>query len=258
MSISPHYSSYGFIITRHVNSQKTNKYWNQCVRCIRHFYPFRKIVIIDDNSNFKFVKPEIDISNILIIHSQYKQRGEMLPYYYYYNNKFFDHAVIIHDSVFFHKRVHFEKILNMSFLSLWHFNSDSENIQNTLRIANYLKNNHIIKNKLKNHILGIHRQKWYGCFGVQSFISHSFLSHLQNKYNIINMLQGVSCRSDRCSLERIFGVLAFLEYNTNNRKSLFGNIFNHQQWGYNYDEYERDLYKNKRLPRNILKVWTGR
>ena len=34
--------SYGFIITRHVNSEKTNKYWNKCVRCIRTFLPSKK------------------------------------------------------------------------------------------------------------------------------------------------------------------------------------------------------------------------
>jgi hypothetical protein len=38
--------TYGFIITRHVNSEKTNKYWNNCVMCIRMFYPYKKIVII--------------------------------------------------------------------------------------------------------------------------------------------------------------------------------------------------------------------
>ena len=40
--------TYGFIITRHVNSEKTNKYWNKCVKCIRTFYPLKKIIIIDD------------------------------------------------------------------------------------------------------------------------------------------------------------------------------------------------------------------
>ena len=38
--------TYGFIITRHVNSEKTNKYWNKCVKCIRTFYPLKKIIII--------------------------------------------------------------------------------------------------------------------------------------------------------------------------------------------------------------------
>ena len=52
-------SKYGFIITRHVNSEITNKYWNHAIRCIRRFYPYRKIIIIDDNSNQLFVKPGI-------------------------------------------------------------------------------------------------------------------------------------------------------------------------------------------------------
>ena len=56
--------SYGFIITRHVNSEKTNKYWNKCVRCIRAFYPLRKIIIIDDNSNQSFIKADFQYSNI--------------------------------------------------------------------------------------------------------------------------------------------------------------------------------------------------
>ena len=34
---------FGFIITRHVNSEKTNNYWNHSVKLIRTFYPFIKI-----------------------------------------------------------------------------------------------------------------------------------------------------------------------------------------------------------------------
>ena len=37
---------YGFIITRHVNSIKTNNYWNHSVKLLRTFYPLIKIVII--------------------------------------------------------------------------------------------------------------------------------------------------------------------------------------------------------------------
>ena len=53
--------NYGFIISRHVNSEKTNKYWNNCVKCLRHLYPFKKIVIIDDNSNYNMLKPSLTI-----------------------------------------------------------------------------------------------------------------------------------------------------------------------------------------------------
>ena len=54
-------SNYGFIITRHVTSEQTNKYWNQCVKLIRTFYPLRKIVIIDDNSNQTFIKTDFKV-----------------------------------------------------------------------------------------------------------------------------------------------------------------------------------------------------
>jgi hypothetical protein len=60
-------NSFGFIITRHVNSEKTNKYWNHSVKCLRKLYPLKKIVIIDDNSNYSFVKPFFNYANIEII-----------------------------------------------------------------------------------------------------------------------------------------------------------------------------------------------
>ena len=79
-------NSFGFIITRHVNSEKSNKYWNRCVKLLRTFYPHRQIVIIDDNSNYAFVKSDADYRNLTIIQSEFHGRGELLPYYYYIKN----------------------------------------------------------------------------------------------------------------------------------------------------------------------------
>ena len=39
--------------------------------------------------------------------------------------------------------------------------------------------------------------------------------------------------------------------------SLFGNIKKYCRWGYTYNEYEKNC-KNGRIPRFIVKVWTGR
>ena len=75
--------TYGFIITRHVNSETTNKYWNQSIKLIRTFYRLIKIVIIDDNSNYKYMKADFDYKNVEIIQSEYPGRGELLPYIYY-------------------------------------------------------------------------------------------------------------------------------------------------------------------------------
>ena len=80
-------ANYGFIITRHVNSVTTNKYWNQSVKLIRNIYPLRKIVIIDDNSDQEFVKTDFDYQNLTIIQSEFPKRGELLPYYYYLKYK---------------------------------------------------------------------------------------------------------------------------------------------------------------------------
>ena len=68
-------NSYGFIITRHINSETTNKYWNQSVKLLRTFYPERKIIIIDDNSNQNFVKADFDYKNITIITSEFPRSG---------------------------------------------------------------------------------------------------------------------------------------------------------------------------------------
>lgn len=253
-------SSYGFIITRHVNSEKTNRYWNNCVKLLKVLYPFRRIVIIDDNSIAEFVKPDLDYTEVTVIQSEFKGRGELLPYYYYIKEKFFDNAVIIHDSVFFHKRINFEYLQNVSVLPLWFFYADKENVENTMRISNVLNNRHQIQNKLllNNQILGMKHLKWYGCFGCQCYINHQFLLNLEAKYNITNMIFVVKNRRDRCCLERIFGVMFFSEnQKIMDKKSIFGNIMKYQKWGYSYQDYQNDIKKGN-LPKAIIKVWTGR
>ena len=254
--------SYGFIITRHVNSEKTNKYWNNSIKCIRRFYPYKKIVIIDDNSNQELVKAEYDYKNVEIIQSEFPGRGELLPYYYFLKTKFFENAIILHDSVFIHSRINFEKMLGIKVLPLWFFEADKENVNNTTKITSGLKNSYNILQKLSItddmpiNTIGTQKQKWYGCFGVQSFINHNFLNGLEQKYNISAMIHSVKNRADRCCLERIMGCIFFTECKEIQQiKSLMGNIRSYQTWGYSYEEYEKNI-KNVKKP--IIKVWTGR
>jgi hypothetical protein len=255
-------NNYGFIITRHVNSNTTNKYWNHSVQCIQRFYPHKKTVIIDDNSNKDFLKADREYPNVEIVQSEFSARGELLPYYYYNKHKWFDNAVIIHDSVFFHRRVPFESLVASAIkvLPLWFFNPDKENVSNTMRISSSLRNNGEITQSISwnDRVLGLNKTHWFGCFGIQSFINHSFLSHLERKYQLSNMLKAVNCRPDRCSSERIFGAMFFTEYRKINKvKSVFGNIHTYQRWGYTFNEYDADL-KRRKVPRAIIKVWTGR
>jgi len=257
--------TYGFILTRHVNSSKTNKYWNTSVRCLRRLYPFIKIVIIDDNSNYDFVSDEYEYKNVTIINSEFKGRGELLPYYYYLKNKWFNNAVILHDSVFIHSKINFHKLNGIEVLPLWHFNPDKENMNNTLNIINSLDNNLQIKKKIYDEFITkfliTNDDKWYGCFGVQTFINHGFLQRIELKYKITNLINVVLTRADRCCLERILGCLFYTESSKCYKiKSLFGNIMTYDKrvkFNYSYDNYESDI-KNNKLPKTVIKVWTGR
>jgi len=244
--------TYGFIILRHVNSEKTNRYWNRCVKLIRSFYPYRDIVIIDDNSNAEFLKADCDYKNVTTIQSEYVGRGELLPYIYYAKYNWFDKAVIIHDSVFFHRRIEFEK-MNAPFLSLWHFDKahNKTHLTNNLRIADALNYSDVIKKMLNSN------SKWTGCFGVQTFIKRTFLIYIMNKYNIENLIHNVTCREDRCSLERIFGVIFYLELRRQ-KKSLFGDMTKGNKFGHTYDEYIYNLKTKKSINAKVVKCFTGR
>jgi hypothetical protein len=253
--------SFGFIMTRHVTSEKTNKYWNQNVKLLRLLYPVRQIIIIDDNSIQDFVKSDYEYKNIITIQSEYPGSGELLPYIYFLRYNWFPNAVILHDSVFFHKRIPFNKILE-PVIPLWHFKYDKENLPNLLRIARGLKNNYHIIQRLtnaQNNVLGMNSNNdFVCCFGVQSYINHRFLSIIENKYGFTNLVNYVKNRSDRCAMERIMGLLFTLEYpKLLKYKSLLGNIHKIGNWGYTYDQYEENFKKNK-VVKLVVKVWTGR
>jgi hypothetical protein len=250
---------FGFIITRHVNSELTNHYWNHSVKLLRQLYPLRKIVIIDDNSDYRYVKADFEYKNVDIIQSEFPRRGELLPYYYFLKYKFFKNAIILHDSVFFHRRIPFERLQHVRVLPLWNFGPDKENSVNTKRIIKSLKNYQAIEYKLNNdNVIGMPRDKWYGCFGVQSYINLQFLEKIEHKYGITNLIHAVHNRPDRCCLERIFGCIFFTECpDILKYKSFLGDIMTYQTWGYSYDTYMTNLKKGT-IPKAIVKVWTGR
>jgi len=254
-------NKFGFVITRHVNSEKTNNYWNNSVKLIRTFYPLVKIIIIDDFSHENYLKSEFEYKNIIVIQSEYKGRGELLPYIYYLKYKWFENAIFIHDSIFIHKRIPFEYIAT-PVIPLWHHVYDKEHLNNLLRIASHLKNNELIKKHLLGkeiNILGINKDIDILCFGSMCYINYDFLNHLEKKYKITNLVNAIHNRTDRCGLERIMGILFSLENKQlKNIKSLFGSIFSQPQaFQYTYDKYKNDIL-SKKIPHFFIKVWTGR
>jgi len=254
------YSDFGFIMTRHVTNEITNKYWNRAILCIRSFYPTSTIVIIDDNSNVEFVRATAKHKNVIVIKSEFKGAGELLPYCYYLKYAFFKYAVIMHDSVFIHRKIRFHEIAKRyAALTLWHFDADNILDHNRYSLMSHLKNGQHLINQMKHKkdmIISSSSDNWRGSFGGQSFISHEFLVLLENKYKFTNLLKHITNRTDRMSFERIIGILITNETKYK-RKSLFGNIHFYQTFGYSYDKYIGDFNKG-RLPRHVVKVWTGR
>ena len=215
----PAVESVGFIMLRHVKCKVTNRYWIESYKCIRKFYPTHKICIIDDNSDETFVST-ILLTDTVVIKSEHKGKGELLPYLYYVQTKLFDKAVIIHDSVFIQTYIDFES----DNIFLWEFEHDWDKDA---------KETKLIK-KLSNHgpILQLYSQKakWKGCFGVMSVISHAFLASLNAKYNLKNLISSIENRDDRKRLERAFATLFLYELReqkmqtTTEPVSIFGNI----------------------------------
>jgi hypothetical protein len=255
---------YGFIITRHVNSEITNHYWNECIKCIRKYHDINiKIIIIDDNSDQQLVKAFEEYENVEYVQSEFPKRGELLPYYYFYKNHYFENAVILHDSVFIQRKIQYQD-LKINVLPLWHFKLyRNENILNSIRISNYLKNNELIKKELlstNEFFMNMNFKKtWNGCFGCQSYINYHFLILLENKYKLFNLLECVKTRPDRCCLERILGILFFLEEPRLNRcPSFFGDILKYCSFNLTYHQYHDHMKIKKYYNLPYIKVWTGR
>jgi len=266
-STTPNTRDFGFIITRHVNSETTNKYWNFCIQCIRKFYPFKKIVVIDDNSDAQHLNAEYEYKNTEYVNSEFPGRGELLPYYYFYKNDYFDNAIIIHDSVFMQKRINFELLVSkqVQVMPLWHFFCEKkESFNDTRGMMSILENNFHIMNSLFNdktyEVMGRPNDNvWAGCFGVQSFINRGFLIGINEKYSLFKLLKYVTARKYRCCLERIMGIIFHEEYLRHIKQhSLLGNIRSYCAWGYTYNEHCENI-RNKKIPRlPVVKVWSGR
>ena len=228
----------GFIILRHVNNDLTNNYWNHCYDSIRKYYPEHLILIIDDNSNYKYIN-EKRLYKTTVINSAYHGRGELLPYYYYLQNKLFDTAVIIHDSVFINTYI--DMSVN-KYKLIWEFEHNWDQIEDESRMIKLFNDKELL-NFYEN------KNEWVGCFGSMSIIRHDYLIYVNDKYNISKLLDCVLTRYNRCSFERI---IACLLQKNEKKITLLGNIHRYCPWGLHFNE----KYKYTHLP--LTKVWTGR
>jgi hypothetical protein len=239
--------SFGFILLRHVNSEKTNLYWQHSYDCIRKLYPETPIILLDDNSKPEFLT-EKSLIHTTLVQSEFPGRGEVLPYYYFLKNKWFDTAIILHDSTFMNTPIN-TVVTNYKFL--WEFEQEWDNPDNIRRVLQSLSNSQELLAFYDKH------SEWKGCFGAMTIITHDYLQTIDSRYSITKLLDLVLNREDRMAFERV--IACMLQFH-HPRETLLGNIHaylsTYGSWGYPYETYLQDKESLKSLP--IIKIWSGR
>ena len=240
--------NFGFIILRHVTTPDHNKLWIECYRCIRNFYKDETIVIIDDNSNYKYITQQ-KLHNTIVVDSEYKLSGELLPFVYYAKNKWFSKAIILHDSVFLQQP--FDNVKHVKhYKYLWEFPA---------RHAIQLLDQEVILQSLKNNykllLNNRNSSSWKGCFGGMMIIDHKFLVKVDQKYKLYKMIDFVKTRYNRQSFERVIGIILHTE-KPKKDTSLFGSIVDYCKWGITLDQYFLFYKDNNHFP--VVKVWSSR
>lgn len=236
-------STLGFIILRHVRDEKTDKFWKRCYLSIREYYKENKIIIIDDNSDKKYVTnlPQ-EPRELTIIYSEFPGRGELLPYYYYSIHKWFDKAVFLHDSTIIKKYINFT---TDAYKPLWSFEHIADQIKDETAMIKIFNDRKLIS-------FYENKKLWKGIFGGMCIIDHSFLVQVNNKYEFKKLLDLVKTRYNRCSFERVLATI--LAYEHGQANSQLGDIHKYCKWGLLYSDV--NSMSSIRLP--IFKYWTGR
>ena len=247
--INPYDSSdFVIVILRHMSKENHKILWKRCYDSVSHFYNPDQIYVIDDNSSLIDENDSIILQNHLL-HSEYKGAGEILPYYYFLKHKWAKKMAFLHDSMFM-VRPFEDSELRYKVIPIWHFSTHSND---EITIEPYLLE------KLINHtelLLEYKKRIWNGCFGAATIISLEAVENIEKKYNAVTILPTVlHNRKDRMALERIWGLLLYVENNISHT-SLYGDIRKHPYAFKNSIPYQ--LYEERCTVHAICKTWSGR
>jgi hypothetical protein len=239
---------WGFVIVRHVQSELTSQYWHKSYQLIRKLYPDVPIVVIDDNSNPRFLRKDLEVGLVhcKILSSEYPQCGEMLGYYYFLKHHWFEKAVVLHDSVFLLKRMDFTSCSPVKFL--WYINDNKwDDVEMETQLLSQLGGPYLE--------LYTEKTRWKGCFGVMSVIDYAFVKKIAC---LFVLMDDIKTRRHRSCMERIFAVACFYHHpSLRDDLSLMGDI--HQYilpWGFDYQTFVNNENRPELPP--LVKVWTGR
>lgn len=243
----------GFVILRHVKSYASNCYWKECYKSIRRYYD-NPILIVDDFSDPKYLKEDIDLINCTVVYeTEQKGTGIALPYYHFHKMKSFDQAIIMHDTTFIQKKIAFELMDEENIRFLWSY--DKKEFIDTLDVnfhhlcigmAGYVD---IMKLIHDNEV------EYEGCFGGMCVIKWDFIDKMDTLYKLFSdVLPKISEKRDRKAFEKLISLLSY-HIDSNITGSYFGNIREYNgDHTITYTEYLTGYYSD--YP--IIKVATDR
>lgn len=225
---------YTFVILRCVKKQKFADLWINCYNSIRKFHPNNKIVIIDNNSTYKYIK-KIELINVEIIQHNENPSGEILPFYYFLKHKWSKYIIYFQDSMFLNRPLCADKLDVENFKFFWHF---YQGVHDRKKIIipqlDKLTNNEELHKLLHN------KKQWFGSFGLSCTMSLQFLEFIEEKHNFTNLVNYVNCREDRKGLERVLGLICSLYHFKDVYNSYFGPVCICPNFGRNtIDDYKK-------------------
>lgn len=197
---------------------------------------------MDDFSDYNFIDTNKILSNTLIIHSEFKGRGELLPYYYYLNNKLFDRAVILQDSVFINQYIDFGQENQFLWSFDQHFWEEYYNIPCYQMYDTFGSNKEIMVDMF------IDPNLWKGCFGVMSVLSHEYLCNINRICDLSKLLEVITTREHRMTFERVFGIMFCLcnrTYYNKGTGSVFGDLHKYINSRYGEETFTSYIQKSE-------------
>jgi len=238
-----------FVILRSVQKEDTKENgWYKCYRSIREYYPHHFIVIIDNLSNPLLLKNyELKDEQLKTIIYTENASGELLPFWYFWKEKWSDYMIFLHDSMYLNRLID----LKEKDVMFWHFDANHGKLPLEITIQCMLK-------KMKNHttlLKTFDSNKWTGCFGSSCILSWNTVNVFAMKYELFSLLSIMISRIKRKCLERIIGILFYLE--VYEHKSYFGSVSKCPYFGYIKPNEEHKITKWNKLY-SITKCFQGR
>jgi len=193
-----------FIIPRYIVDISHSGLWIEQYLSIRKFYSDAKIIYIDNGSKKEFlVDPPFELVNCDILKSEVPESRLFSTFYYFI--KYYSHyktGIFLHDGFFFHRKVDFSDVKEARFF--WHFTR--HDYDNKLHAKEFFSKMNNTEELYKFYL----KKKWLGCLGCMIVMKSDFLMKLQDKYNLINMVDSVN-HLNTCEFERTIGCMSYFE-----------------------------------------------